>query len=251
MTTAEHEEWLDLHTWNPSRDSALELQSDLVPAGWIGPLLVPGSFEVRMTAPQGFDAYARIFFPFEGTDVDSGESVQLSWSEVALRNRRVAHPLMESETILETPDGAVAPFTVAPSMAVEQVEALTTILASYTSSTEAWFLLWEGFGDLNRCVFDRWPTVDHPMRSCYLLRGPLDSYGELPHDPNYWWPADRAWCVSSDVDFDWSYLAGPVACVADVVAEPVLDALETRPEYPAVAGMDVLNEPEADRRPYR
>lgn len=84
----------------------------------------------------------------------------------------------------------------------------------------------------------------HPARSFYLLRGPLGSYGEFPWAPNYWWPDDRAWCVSTDVDFDCAYVAGSAACVEEILAHPVIDALATKPENPARSGMDIINDPD-------
>jgi GNAT superfamily N-acetyltransferase len=127
----------------------------------------------------------------------------------------------------------------------EQLEALLPILARHTSSTSGWFLLWDGFGDLNRRVFDhRVPELHHPMRDFYLFRGPIASYGEFSHGPNYWWPDDRAWCVCTDTDFVWSYIAASAACIEDVLSVRVMDAMETKPENPAHAGMDVINFPD-------
>jgi len=45
------------------------VQADLSPAAWIAPLLAEASDQVRALAPQGFEAYARIFFPFAGDDI--------------------------------------------------------------------------------------------------------------------------------------------------------------------------------------
>lgn len=66
MSAPEYEQWRDAHGWYPSRESKLVLESGLAPAAWLEPLLFAGSFEVRMTAPQGFEAYARIFSPSRG-----------------------------------------------------------------------------------------------------------------------------------------------------------------------------------------
>ena len=53
----------EMHDWYRSRESGLGLESDVVPVVWLQPLLVEGSFQVRMMVPQGFEAYAGIFFP--------------------------------------------------------------------------------------------------------------------------------------------------------------------------------------------
>jgi hypothetical protein len=38
-----------------------------------------------------------------------------------------------------------------------------------------------------------------------------------PHEPNYWWPDDRAWCVCADTDWDYHYIAGTVACIGEIL----------------------------------
>ena len=69
----------------------------------------------------------------------------------------------------------------------------------------------------------------------------LDSYARFADVPNYWWPDDSAWCLSSDTDFFWSYLAGTRARVDEILAIPVMDAIETALENPAHQGMDTIN----------
>lgn len=235
-----------MHGWDPSRETGLVIQRDLSPAAWIEPLLVPGSFEVRMTVPQGFDAYARIFYPFVGESIVVDGAVReghVTWTRLAQRNGRIAHALMEQETIAVGPRGEAPLDTSYGSLAPEQFDALLPILTRHTSSRDGWFLHWDGFGDLSERAFSNQPTLQHSMRDFYLLAGPLGAYPDFPDNPSYWWPQDRAWCVCTDVDFDWAYLAGSAACVAEVLAAPVIDAIATRPDNPARSGMDVINDP--------
>jgi hypothetical protein len=248
MSDSEYEAWYEDNAWDPTRGSDLVIENDLTPAEWLGARLVPGSFEVRMTAPQGFEAYARIFFPFLKSGLDpTGEWYEdhVRWTDLARQNGHTVHALMERETITRTPDGASSRDRCSGRLSPEQVGALTLILATHTTSTEGWFLLWEGFGDLNDRVFNpRVPKVSHPMRDFYLLRGPLDSYNQFSNDPSYWWPDDRAWCMCTDTDFEWSYLAGSRACIDEILAVPLMDAVETKPENPARSGMDLINDPD-------
>jgi hypothetical protein len=235
-----------MHGWDPSRETSLVIQSDLAPATWIEPLLVPRSFEVRMTVPQGFDAYARIFYPFLGESIvvnGADREEHVTWTQLAQRNGRIAHALMEQETIAVGPDGAARSETSYGSLAPEQFDALLAILARHTSSRDGWFLHWEGFGDLSERALSGQPMVQHSMREFYLFAGLLGAYRYFADNPSYWWPQDRAWCVCTDVDFAWAYLAGSDACVAEVLATPVIDAIATKPDNPARAGMDVINDP--------
>jgi hypothetical protein len=227
----------------PSPAGRLVLESDLAPAAWIEPRLRARSFDVSMTAPEGFGAYARIFYPFPGEDTGTGDIVtareHITWTETARRSQRVAHALMEQETI-QAPGQAA---TCLSELAGEQLDALLPILTRHTSSAHGWFLLWDGFGDLDEGTFASRPKLRHPMRDFYLLSGAHASYRDLPHDPNYWWPDDRAWCLCTDTDFYWAYIAGSADCVKEVLSVPALDAYETSPANPACRGMDVINDP--------
>lgn len=66
------------------------------------------------------------------------------------------------------------------------------------------------------------------------MSGSHSAYEHLPHDLNYWWPEDRAWCLCTDTDLNHAYLAGSTACIDEVLSVPVLDAYLTKPENPAV-----------------
>jgi hypothetical protein len=247
MSQREYEQWRDASAWDPARDTAgLQIQDDLSPASWIEPLLAPGSFAVRMLTPQGFEDYARIFFPFSVVDAerDDGAEVAMTWAEMAARNGKVRHALMEAETIAG--DTADEPWSTACTdrFGREQVEAVMPILARQTSSQACWFLFWDGWGLVNERAFTGKPTISHPMRDFYLLRGPLAAYSEFPDAPNYCWPEDRAWCLVGDVDLSWSYLAASKSCIDEVVIVPVIDAIRTQPENPAHSGMDLINDPD-------
>jgi hypothetical protein len=248
MSDEEYTEWSDDHSWAPTRYPGLAIESDLASADWLETLLVPRSFEVRMTAPQGYEAYARIFFPFVRTGLDAaGEwsEQHIRWTDMARENRKQVHALMERETISRSPAGLDGHDRCAWNLAPEQLAALMPVLARHTNSTSGSFLLWEGFGDLNREVFNAGiPKVSHVMRNFYLLKGPLDSYAHFSNDPSYWWPDDQAWCMCTDTDFEWSYLAGSRGCVDEVLGLPVMDAVETNPQNPARSGIDVVNDPD-------
>jgi hypothetical protein len=84
------------------------------------------------------------------------------------------------------------------------------------------------------------------MRDFYLLRGPLSSCSQLSDNPSYWWPDDRSWCLCTDTDVQWSFLAGSRECVDEVLAQPIMDAVETQPENPARAGMGIINDPDGN-----
>jgi hypothetical protein len=200
MSAPEYEEWRDANTWDPSRETELVIETDLAPAAWLQPLLDPD-----LDLPTGFDAYAQIFFPFAAEDV-------------AERRERIADALAEPEAIiLAGPDGQADPEARCAFLPLGQFNELLPILARHTSSAVSWFLLWDGFGDLNERAFSQAPKVNYPVRDLYLLRGPHSAYLDFPSEPNYWWPDDRAWCVCSDTDWTWAYIAGSNACISEIL----------------------------------
>jgi hypothetical protein len=77
------------------------------------------------------------------------------------------------------------------------------------------------------------PRLELPNRAYGLLHGAVaeaagvfDLLGR--QSPNLWWPNDRAWCVATEIDLGWSYIAGASAAIADVVASADIEALEAR-----------------------
>jgi len=154
---------------------------------------------------------------------------------MAWRHGRVAHALMEPETILAGPAGDDENETCVGSLSGEQFAALLPILTRHTSSPSSWFLLWNGFGNRNEAAFKHAPTISHSLRDFYLLHGPHSGYGDFPDEPNYWWPEDRALCVCTDTDFDWAYLAVPAACI-DEAASPCSMRMRRRQTIPRTPG---------------
>jgi hypothetical protein len=114
---------------------------------------------------------------------------------------------------------------------------LATILISHTQTPElCWFAVWEGWGDL-RIRQDQGPTLSIPGRNLLLLQGAVGDVLTTLSDadwsyrsPNLWWPDDRAWCVATEIDFTWSYVGGSSACIEQVLTDPDLEALPTKPE---------------------
>lgn len=56
-------------------------------------------------------------------------------------------------------------------------------------------------------------------------------FDDLP--AGIWWPADRSWVVATEIDYEWTFVAGSDALVEAVLAHPDLEALRTTPQAPA------------------
>jgi hypothetical protein len=201
MSAREYEQWRDDHSWDPARQPGLVLQADLEPAAWIEPRLPDRESPAPELLPLGFDAYARIFTEYLEETADE-------------RRERVTEALWEPlPEVGQDEHEAHSAF-----LPDNDLEPLLPILARHTSSPVSWFLLWHGHGNLNQRAFRQAPKVRHPIRDLYLLRGPHTAYQNFPESPNYWWPDDRAWCVCTDTDYAYYYVAGTAACVGEILA---------------------------------
>jgi hypothetical protein len=123
---------------------------------------------------------------------------------------------------------------------------LVGILRRHTTTpNRCIFAVWDGFGALEPDV--HWPGAARlhlPNRDYVLLAGPIEA-GAASFEPppfeqsaNLWWPEDRAWCVATEIDYAWTYVAGTEGCVQDIVAHPDLEAITTRPDRPAARSVD-------------
>lgn len=105
---------------------------------------------------------------------------------------------------------------------------MEVLTAHTTAPDRVWFLVWEGWGGLDAPGFDA--RFELPNRAYWLVRGPIDAvcggFGAIGADgPSIWWPDDRAWCVATEIDVRWTYVAGSVRLIDALVADPRFEAL--------------------------
>jgi hypothetical protein len=185
---------------------------DVEAAAWIRPRLLPfTSYQAGSVVPGGFDAYARI------------------------DNERAG---------------------VLPAAAARR---LIAILARHMPAPGVlWLAMWNGYGQMHGPPAVRtltavrigadpaeaapppppWPDgfmhpplrpknaplLRLPAREYLLYRGRPDQVAGWMDGPNLWWPADRAWCVASEIDLPWTYVGGSKTLIAEVLGDPELRA---------------------------
>lgn len=143
--------------------------------------------------------------------------------------------------------------------------ALIEVLARHTATVDGprrcWFCFWEGYGwniggyliavdappevrvnpprppdPIPDQVRSGAARVRLPWRDYFLYTGDLtDATTFLPdkgQTPNLWWAEDRSWCVASEIDLPWTYLAGPASLIDQVLHHPDLEALPAHPDDP-------------------
>ena len=226
--------------------AGLPVETDVSTGIWISSARRRGDpGTVGSLVPTVFEAYARIFHPairYAGDD-----DVEVPWSEVAAHNGTVASPLAQWEALTHGPVDSQPPvWDDGPSeghLPAAVAARLGEVLRAHTTAPDdCLFGRWDGFGyDL--------PRADDPPR--LLLRGGHDvvlvrgavtdaarNLAPEPHEQsaNLWWPADRAWCVVTDIDLRSTYVGGTRACVDEVLAAPGLETAAASPGDRIAAG---------------
>jgi hypothetical protein len=59
--------------------------------------------------------------------------------------------------------------------------------------------------------------------------------------PNLIWPADRAWFVASEIDFDSTLVAGTSALIEEILDSPALEAWPVEPGSSLAYDADRVN----------
>lgn len=252
----------------------IEWSSDVSQGAWWVDRLHPFAQDVGAIVPDTFAAYARIFHPA------GSEPARLRWSEIASMTGRVVHPEMQFDPIASITDGTGRVPVESPAegtLTADGLNDLARLLAQHTSTPkQCWFAIWDGYGqlhggastavttflrepgsDLETVVHSRaepllaprtldGPRIHAPGRDYYLASGALGDISSFylqvdRQSPNVWWPADRSWIVASEIDFCWTYVAGDRAAIDAVLADPNIEALESRTNHAVTFDGDTVN----------
>jgi hypothetical protein len=210
----------------------------------------PGT--ISALVPAVFEAYARILHPavrYAGDD-----DIEVPWSEVAAHNGTVVHPLVQWASVTGSWDyltSASQPpvWDDAPGeghLPVLVAARLAAVLGRHTGTPQdCRFGRWDGYG-FDVAALDGLPRLllrgGHDV---VLVRGTIDdavrNFAPEPHEQsaNLWWPADRAWCVVTDIDLMSTYVGGTTACIAELLATPGLEVAPATPADPVT--IDAVN----------
>ena len=214
-------------------------------ADWLeGRLASPLGSVVASVVPGGFEAYARRLHP--SYRADGGE---VRWAEVAGLGRTELKPDAQFHSVALPAETAGGPLeecrpprkgTLSPSDLAVLVGCLgETGGGAGAGAGECWFCLWEGYAWQGRDsdpipadVLDG-PRVTVQRRDYVLYRGSLEMAQAIPdQSPNLWWPADRAWCVVSDIALPWTYVGGSAQMIEELLTQPELEALPAGADDP-------------------
>ena len=229
--------------------------------GWpFDALLLQPRIAVGTFIPDGFDSYLRIFHPAtlsrrspvqDGARADIVVSENITWREIAhANNREVADELRSLRgdcrpaQIATSTDELGGPvdrllWNGAPSrgrMPGELASQLIAILRRYTSTpARVECGVWEGY-ESDSALPDESELVELPMLRCYRryrlsLQGVNDAFTltshRSAHPPNLWWPADRQWCVATEIDYRWTYVGASQECARAISQNRSIESLAT------------------------
>lgn len=236
---------------------------------WIAPGLHPTlAGDVGVIIPEGFAAYCRVLHPASRT-VD-GTTVSVPWAEVARWTGGTMHPLVQFPHLSKArgnpemppwdedpPEGTLPQGTLA---------ALVEDLRQYTRTPDhCWFAVWDGRGSLYTTVplvpsgsapvalpgslpreVRDGPRLHTPLRDYVLYTGSIEAaaaLGTAPggEGPNLWWPEDRAWCVSTEIDLPWTFVGGSEALVEELCRDGRLEAFPVKITDPIWIDSDTIN----------
>lgn len=237
-------------------------------ADWIGERLHPfKAYDVGSVIPTGFAAYARILHPaakYGGSHpIEVRWSEVAEWSRSTIHPEvqfnAIAEPALGNELgpwawNYEPRNGVLSD---------GQIRALAAVLAAHTTTPDqCWFCLWEGQGYLNpggigplvaiaatgprplrwirpraarrRVRRHRSPRVSgkrvtpNSARAYLLFSGSVSDAAGWEDGPNLWWPEDRAWCVASEIDHNYSYVGGSAELISELLTHSALEAVPAK-----------------------
>ncbi|MHA4854433.1 hypothetical protein L1080_033600 [Rhodococcus sp. MSC1_016] len=122
----------------------------------------------------------------------------------------------------------------------DQIGIVLAALAPYTDTPEdCYFLVWEGWPSFHTEYSS--PRVSIPNRGYFHFHGSLADFadwntqveallGDTAPPPAFVWPADRAWCVTFDVDPHFATIGGSAEVIAATLALTDVDVVADDPD---------------------
>jgi hypothetical protein len=253
-----------MFSWLPT---GVQLMTDVTAADWIIERLRPwdpSGARLESFAPEGFEAYGRIFHPpgLRLGRVGDRTLGSLKWADLArARDLAVSSDISFSKVsgIASGNEGQLDKLgpdegNLAPGVC----DALASVLRRHTSSEDCWYCLWEGNGafwseshsilfspDATRAqvrahraagraqdkLLASTPRVEARARSYFLFHGPLEAACSFEPSgwytsPNMWWPGDHAWVVITEVDGFSSYFCCTQEALNEVLEAGEIEAIE-------------------------
>jgi hypothetical protein len=256
----------------------LEPVADVAVAQWLAGRLGPRWGTVGAVMPSGFAAYARVLHPFQ---FDDGRP-SMTWAQICELTGRTPHAAMQWHAITTSRAGRLSILDQGDikvgTLVPDALRVLLDVLAPATGAQDCFHALWEGWGWVDGrgvAVFaasddgtpvtarqpepgvppEVWarPRLRLPDRDYLVFRGPLRAalnMGWSPwpgwfetQSPSLLWPADRSWCVATEIDYDSTLIGGGLELIDAVLSGPGLEAWPIELDHELHESGDRLNIP--------
>jgi hypothetical protein len=174
---------------------------------------------LRSWIPTGFESYVRILHPaylFIGRGFETRD-IAVPWASVSQWSKIPLHATSHIQDLMVRADGhdwsKQGEGGSAPNQGQLERTSLNRLLAhlyeTTTTPTKIWLLIWFGYGgppDTIGLPIEVSEALTASGRKYFLRLGEVASSEEehgdsiFEHSPSFWWPDDRTWFVSSDID---------------------------------------------------
>ncbi|MFK0257904.1 hypothetical protein [Streptomyces sp. NPDC090445] len=180
---------------------------------------------VSELVPSGFEAYVRIFHRFEATD---GSGRSLRWRARAETAGVAFHAELSHWSLRDHGDsnpGGPLWLTEAGALDDHSRQALARVLAGVAGDQAVWF----AYDLAALCWGEEEPLVRRsPLAHLEAVREAVaDRVGTS--GPEFWWPQDRSWVVTSDYDLVSTYVGCSAETAEQLLEDEVLEALPVTP----------------------
>jgi hypothetical protein len=246
-----------VYEWLPP---GIDLLADTSAADWVVAHLRPwdrDAVRVASFMPDAFEDYARVLHP---AGDGGGGSLGFAWSEVASRLSAPFHPEVQfhqlaGEDAYRHPVlGDIEPRV--GSLPLSVFRSLVGFLGRWIEESEpCYFAMWDGngtwwkgahgedpFDEERDTVLRNTPSMHIPHRNYFLMQGFLPAVLPLfeaagGQSPALWWPENRSWLVSTEVDAVSSYVGGSANLIADLLGDEEVEAVPSRLDAPLDGGL--------------
>jgi hypothetical protein len=211
--------------------------SDPAQIAWLGPhLRFAGT--VRAWIPEGYERYARLLHPAREWYQADGEILAhiVRWRELSAWSGKPLHRTSWSDDLVLRADGTNwqsggRSRPMEGELPEPDSDRLVDLLGEAAPTPQAlWLLVWNGYdGGAQGVAMEVSRSLTKSGRTYLLFRGSLESGARdhkdppFPQAPSFWWPEDRAWFVSTDIDSTSTYVGGSSELIDRLLADDGLE----------------------------
>lgn len=213
--------------------------ADVSGADWVAarllPWRIPAGVPVGAVVPTGFASVVRVFHPAAGR----------TWADVAATTGRTMHALAQWCGIFPQFTGSSRSSDIDPEEGSVPKSTLGAILDHCPADGDVTYAVWCGFGSWR---LDEEPPTARVGRDCFLFAAPKAPIVHWPGMESSWeqsanviWPADRSWCIATEIDYDSTLVAGPRSVTEAILGDERLEAYEVGYEDDLSWAGDAIN----------